>query len=194
MERDYSDDARLIREYLAGSPDAFPKLYERHREDLMNFCTQLTRDPAQAQDLFQDTWIRVLESLGDLREPQAFRKHLLQTAYHRAVDLWRKRGLRRFFSLDGSSEEESGLADRLTSPEPGPDLLLEEKEVQAGLYAALATLPGEQRAVVLLRLREELSFREIAEVTGAPLGTVLARMSRAVERLRRLLGKEAGRE
>lgn len=184
-------DAQLIHNWQTGDPEAFRTLYERHREDLMRFCYHLTGSTATAQDLFQDTWLRVIESIATLRDPQAFRKHLFRTAYNRAVDQWRRRRVLRFFSLDAPGHDETTQVEHLPSPIAAPDQHLLDLERESQLQNALGQLNADQRAVILLRTQGELSFKEIAEMTHTPLGTVLARMNRGVNRLRELLAEEA---
>jgi RNA polymerase sigma-70 factor (ECF subfamily) len=144
----------------------------RHIPSLMRMGKRLTKSEAEAEDLVQETLMRAMQHGSELRDPAQMRAWLL--TIERRLFLNSRRGLRpRLEVLDG------GLSP--SRREPTGDL---ERELMAGslgdeLEAALETLPEEQREALWLREVEELTYDEIAEVQGCPLGTVRSRLARA---------------
>ena len=133
-------------------------------------------DQSERQDLVQEALLRVwerLESEGGLRPANA----LVRTVLRRLkIDHWRKARVR----VELEPHEPAG-------PGPGPSQVLEERELAATLRRHVRALPEEQQEVVRLRIEDGLTFREIAERQGVPLGTALGRMHLAMKRMRREL-------
>jgi RNA polymerase sigma-70 factor (ECF subfamily) len=185
-------DAELIQAWRNGNNGALNQLVERWRRPLYGYLLKYTGQPADAEDLFQDTWVRVLGALPRYEERQQFKSLLFTVASRLAIDHARVRGrLRQLHVEDGEDEPlverlEAGLASC-------PEWRLAEGQRSETLRLAIDALPDVQRQVVLLRLEAELSFQEIAVAQGAPLGTVLPRMHRAVKGIRRFF-KERGHE
>jgi RNA polymerase sigma factor (sigma-70 family) len=168
------EDDRLVRAFVGGESLAFEELYHRHSARVY---TYLKREVGpSAEDLLQETFIRLAASLPNYRPCGKFGGYAFQVARN-LVRNHRRRARPAPASLDAVQEP----AERC---EPESDLELEQ---------ALGNLPAEQREVLLLRTVGGLSFVEIAELTRRPLGTVLARMHRGLDRLRRLLGQEVAR-
>jgi len=185
-------DAELIQAWREGRPWALTRLVERWRRPLYGYLLKYTGQAADAEDLFQDTWIRVLGALPKYEERQQFKSLLFTIANRLAIDHARARGRRRDLLLgddDGAGTVE-GLDGGL---EASPEWQLARRQREALLRQAIDRLPDAQRGVVLLRLEAGMSFQEIAEVQGAPLGTVLPRMHRAVRNIRAYF-KEHGHE
>ncbi len=140
-----------------------------HLDAAYNLARWLVRDPALAEDLVQDALVRALRHFESLRgdNPRAW---LLQIVRRAAYDAMTDRG--RGVSLDGA---ELDLAD----PAPDPEASLAAGENLAQLDRALAALPIELRECLVLRELEELSYKDIARITGVPIGTVMSRLWRA---------------
>ena len=163
------------------------KLLDRmlaHLPLLLRVGHRMTRNVPDAEDLAHETLLRAMDRGDDLRDPERLRGWLLSV--QRTVFLNGRRGLRaRFEVLDG------GLA----TPEPSGNL--EEELHQRGLddtlVQALDALPAEWREALWLREVEELSYAEIAETQGCPVGTVRSRLARAREALQQRLMEEVGR-
>ncbi|WIG97823.1 RNA polymerase sigma factor [Myxococcus sp. SDU36] len=155
------------------SARAFIERALEHLPALRRVGRRLTGSAAEADDLVQETLARALEQRGALREPARLKAWLL--AVQRTVHLNSRRGLRpRLEVLEG------GLG-RAPPPEPSADLEeeLHARTLSAGMKAALESLAPEWRDTLWLREVEELSYEEIAQVQGCPVGTVRSRLARA---------------
>lgn len=164
-------------------PDAVSELIQRFQHRLYRYLLRLVGNPAAAEDLFQQTWLRAVESAGRYDPRRSFDSWLFSIAHNLAIDHLRHH---RPESLD-EPDEETGLsrADRLAAP--GPDVLerLEAGERRAAVTQALSGLPPLYRETLSLRFEEDMKLEEIAATTGAPLATVKSRLRRGLEALRR---------
>jgi len=183
-------DAELIHAWRSGDEGALRRLVERWQRPLYGFLVKSTGSREDAEDLFQDTWVRLLGALPRYEERQQFKSLLFTVASRLAIDQSRRRGRYREEPMD----EGEDWAERLPAGETAsPEVQLERSGREEALRAAIDRLPDPQRQVVLLRLEADMSFQEIAEAQGAPLGTVLPRMHRAVKSIRRYI-REKGHE
>jgi RNA polymerase sigma-70 factor (ECF subfamily) len=165
-----------------GDPDAFDALLARYQNRLYRYLLRLTANPASAQDLFQDTWLRVITRIHSYDERRPFEPWLFSVARNLAIDHLRRESPE---SLDEPSEGGETRAARLSADEPGSLQRLLERERQGLLESRLQELPAVYREALSLRFEEEMSFEEIAEVLSAPLSTVKSRVQRALSALRR---------
>ena len=184
-----SSDAELVKAFKEGDTGALDELIGRYKERLYAYLLRLSRDRDAADDLLQEVFIKVVKRIDSYGEREKFSAWLFTVAHHAAMDHFRSGSRRREESLDTQGEDRTPLAETLSSPEPGPDKLLEDAERAAVLQAAFDRLSSEQREIFLMRHYSGLSFKEIAEILGVPIGTVLARMSRAMAKMRSELGK-----
>jgi RNA polymerase sigma-70 factor (ECF subfamily) len=176
-----SDVAQLRR----GDLDALSALVTRYQNRLYRYLLRVVRQPAEAEDLFQTTWIRVAERIGQYDPNRSFEAWLFTLARNLAIDHLRRI---RPESLDepfGDSESggETG-ASRLRSSEPGAYERVASQERSSRIGESLDALPVVQREVLTLRFEEEMKLEEIAEVLNVPLSTVKTRLRRALGRLR----------
>jgi RNA polymerase sigma-70 factor, ECF subfamily len=173
-------DIDLVKQYQQGEPAAFDVLVRRYQRPLFTFLLRLTGSQERAEDLFQETFIKVLEGLPKYREKGKFGSWLFKIAYRLSVDAWRSDG----FWRDRVDRTEQ-LDDMAVSAEGLPDAVVERAELLQQMEAAVAELPEKQRRVFLLRQHGGVSFKDIAELTGEPLNTVLSHMNYAVVKLKR---------
>ncbi len=171
-------DERLMLRFQGGDVRAFEELVRRHRTPLFSFLLRLTGDRGRAEDLCQETFLRVVRAAAGWEKRAAFRSWLYAVARNQAVDAARRQALRRTEPLDDPARAAE------PSDDPAPDRGAEAALLRPKLEAALAALPLEQREVFLLREHAGLRFHEIAEATGVPENTVKSRMRYALEALR----------
>ena len=167
-----------IEAYLAGDQASFQQLYERYRRPLYSYLNRmLPGQPSTVDDLFQKAWIKAIQNLARYECQQSFYAWLVRIAHNTAIDHFRQERRRPAVAIDEVQVAQEGALpwERMGS----------EELVQA-LEAAVGELPPDQREVFLLR-RQGMPFKEIAELQGAPLNTVLGRMHYAVNKLRHLL-------
>jgi RNA polymerase sigma-70 factor (ECF subfamily) len=176
-----SSDEALMMAYRRGESKAFDELLLRYRTPLFSTLRRLVGDRALAEDLFQETFLRVIQHAGRYDAGRKFSGWVFRIARNLAVDALRQRGVRREEELDEEHQDPAG----------GPDRALARAEQGEAISRALELLPLEQREVFLMREWAGLSFKEIAEVTESPLNTVLGRMHLAVKKLRACLAEHA---
>lgn len=181
-----STDAELVAAFKGGDVEALGRLMERYKAAVYGYLLRLTSRPEAAEDIFQEVFLKLVRSPGSYGERRQFRAWLFTVARNAAMDHFRRETSRGEVPLEGDSGR-PGPADHAVSPEPGPEAAALNKASGEKIAAALALLSPEQREVFYLRHYSELSFREIAAMLALPIGTVLARMSRAAALLRREL-------
>jgi RNA polymerase sigma-70 factor, ECF subfamily len=152
-----------------------PELIRRYQQRLYRYLLRLSRDPSTAEDLFQQTWMRVAEKWDRYDAGRSFDTWLFSVAHNLAIDYLRR-------AQPGSLDEPKVVAQTAVAPDALERLLAFEQT--ARLEAALRELPASYRATILLRFVEGMKLEEIAEVTGAPLSTVKSRLRRGLEMLR----------
>lgn len=171
-------DADLVRRYLAGDPGAFDQLMREHEDRVFSICLRMLRDREAALDATQDTFVTVFRKADTFAGRSAFSTWLYRVAVNTCYDHARKRKRHAAEPLpEGRDPMDASAADGFTAAELRPDL-----------EAALATLPEEFRAAVVLADVEGLGRQTVADALGVPLGTVKSRVFRG----RRLLAEALG--
>ncbi len=174
----------LAREARAGNAEAVEALAESLYPPLVNFARRSLGDPGAADDVAQETVLRVVTNLRRYQPGTRFRSWV----YRIALNLCRNRATRhRHVTSDGVPEEAVALLPGRERA-AGPETLATERDEAARVRRALRELPEPFREVVTLRLWQGLSFAEISESLGVPEGTLKSRMHHAVRKLRDLLG------
>lgn len=177
-----TDEALMLR-FRDGDEQAFRLLYLRYRAPLMRFCQRLTGNGHEAEEIFQETWIAVIDSRARYSVRARFITFLFAIANRRAADGWRKRARHPLASRpDVSNHSEARAGDEY---DPREAALADEQ--QHALQAAIATLPVEQRTVFLLRAETGLGVREIAAITQARPEATKSRLRYALRHLRKAL-------
>jgi RNA polymerase sigma-70 factor (ECF subfamily) len=185
----YSNADDQILRLQRGDPEALTAILACYQHRLYRYLLRLVHDPALADDLFQQTWLRVMEKIGRYDARARFDTWLFSVAHNLAIDHLRRQ---RSSSLDepaghpGLQPDDSGTtaADRLRSPGLDPLEELLESERAAILAAGMQELPAIHREVLSLRFEEGMKLEQIAEVAAVPLSTVKSRLHRALEGLR----------
>jgi RNA polymerase sigma-70 factor (ECF subfamily) len=175
--------------YQRGDRAAFAELVERHEKPLWNFLRRLVNDAATAEDLLQETFMRVVKNAERWQPDAKFSTWLYTIARNLCIDHARGAVHRRAVSLDTArgardSDPERGWHDALPANEPGSERRAMSRELGAKLERALESLPAAQREVFVMREVLELPFAEIALATSASEATVKSRMRYALEALR----------
>lgn len=178
MEGLDASDETLMLAYAAGEVGAFDQLYARHRGKLYRYLLRQVRDNGLADEIFQDVWQRVIMARQGWKPNPGFAAWLYTIAHHRLQDHWR--AARHRPPAPADAEER---AARIADPET-PERVMSDFERRRELQLALDDLPPEQREVLLLRLEQELSLEEIADVTGSGRETVKSRLRYAMDKLR----------
>jgi RNA polymerase sigma factor (sigma-70 family) len=176
-------DAELVQETLTGDRDAFGKLVDRHRRTIYALCLQRGLQPAEAEDVTQEVFIKAYRGLASLQTPEHFARWLYGITGHVAADAAR---VRRRHTDDVRLDQAPEVADTRQGyvsegfPHDHVDVM-----------RALAELPDDQRTVLTLRYLEGLSPKEIAERLGEPRGTIRSRLHHALSYLQSAFGMTA---
>jgi RNA polymerase sigma-70 factor (ECF subfamily) len=175
--------------YRDGDVRAFELLVTRHRKPVFNFILRFVRDPAQAEDVTQETFLRLVKGADAYERQAKFTTWLYTIARNLCIDASRRGKHRKAASLDAPIDDESGavLLDLVPDGAAGVDRQAQSRELAVRIRAAIESLPDEQREIFLLREVADLQFNEIAAVVGCPENTVKSRMRYALEKLREAL-------
>lgn len=185
MRTDDDTDETFMLCYRDGDADAFARLYARHRGPLYRYLLRQCGQPAIAEELFQDVWLKLIAARAGYTVRARFSTWLYRIAHNRLVDFYRAsaRGLPVSYADDCPEWAE------VPAPEDAQPEIREDRRRQSErLLELLAELPEAQREAVLLKEEAELSLEEIAQVTGTGRETVKSRLRYALARLRRGLG------
>ncbi|HYL14360.1 MAG TPA: sigma-70 family RNA polymerase sigma factor [Terriglobales bacterium] len=187
MESEASAIARGLRRR---DPDLLDRLIEQYQHRLLRYLVYLSGNRELAEDLFQETWIRVLERGHQYDGKHEFSTWLYAVARNLTIDYLRRKSP---VSLDGLMEDDEDHAPlEPADTRPLAWEVVARHERAERISAALVSIPAEYRETVVLRFQEGLALEEIATVTGAPLGTVKSRLYRGLNMLMsRLEGAQA---
>ena len=176
-------DEQVFEAFRRDEPGAYRELIERYHDDLLRFLTRMMGDRAAAEDIFQDTFLQVHISAASFDSSRRFRPWLFTIAANKARDALRKRNRRKTVELSApikKSEPGASFVDLLEVDVPPPDEAMDLAERDEQVQQALLLLGPALREVLLLAYFQRLSYAQIAEDLGIPLGTVKSRMHSAV--------------
>lgn len=176
-------DQQLISKTLDGHTAAFGVLVRKYQDRLFNSMVHLLRNPSDAEDVVQDTFLQALRKLDTFQGNSQFYTWLFRIARNTAISKLRRK--KPTVSLDSTASQQ-----RLDFPDddgPSPSTQMERRERQTGLMRAMDQLSSEHRAILILREMEEQSYETISEILDLPVGTVRSRLHRARLQLKELL-------
>lgn len=181
------DDHALMARVGKGDHEAFRMLVERHQDAVVGTCARMLGDYLDAEDLAQQVFLRIWTHAPSYRPETKFTTYLYTITRHLVFNESRRRSRRREVSSD---EREEHSHDQARAPgEQQPDAVLIQAELQAAVDQAIADLPESQRAAVVLRRYEQLSYEEIAEVLELSLPAVKSLLFRARNALKESLAR-----
>lgn len=187
VERTALSDEALCAAIARGRSEALRELMERYRDRMYALLLRSTRNRADADDLFQELWIRVVRAAGEFDTTQRFSTWIYRIAVNLTRDAARRRQAAHFAEPTLDGEVPDGADER-----PLPDALASGSQEAQALHRAIATLPAGQREVLVLRYIEGLAEADVAAAAGIPAGTVKSRLHHAVKSLRAKLASLAG--
>jgi RNA polymerase sigma-70 factor, ECF subfamily len=177
-----SENVEIARGLRHRDPDLLDRLIEQYQHRLLRYLLYLTGNRELAEDLFQETWMRVLERGAQYNGKAKFDTWLFAIARHLVIDNSRKKTTSSLETLQQNHEGERPFEPAAADPTPFETLASSERG--AHVTAALAKLDRMHREVIVLRFHEELTLEEIAGITGAPLSTVKSRLYRGLAALK----------
>jgi len=184
------DDPKLVKRCLAGENSAWESLLQVHTRKIYNLCYRFTGRPAEAEDLTQEVFIKIFQTLQSFDEAQGtFTTWLNRVARNHLVDHYRRTRKER---LTSSLDDEENPLQETPSSGAGPSAELESRERRELLQRALEKLSPDLREAVILRDLNDLDYDEIAQVLSVPQGTVKSRINRGRLELARVLKRMEG--
>jgi len=181
-------DETLMEAYQQGDETALAQLVRRHSGPLLGYLTRMSSSPHLAEDLFQETFVRVHRKADTFRPDGKFKSWLYTIATHLAVDeLRRRKRAPIMLSLEEQNGDHHPLSDRLADTAAGPADCAASADLRARVRGALGVLTPGQRAILSLTYFEGFTYPEAARALGRSVGTIKKQMSRALRSLARAL-------
>jgi RNA polymerase sigma-70 factor, ECF subfamily len=185
------EDLLKVEEYLSGDVRAYEYLFEKYREKVYAIAFRFTRNKEDALEVVQEVFIRVYQGLSRFKTGSKFYTWLYRITVNRAIDFTRARKVRRTVEFD-SSQDETGnnVVEKTRNPDSqDPADLAVRKELSDRILDAIDHLSPKHRAVFILHAVENLSYKEISDVVGCRIGTVMSRLFFARRKLQALLSE-----
>jgi len=177
-------DQDLIQAYLKGNEQAIEQLILRFKSRVYTYIICKVRNEALAEDVFQDTFIKVINTLkkGKYNDEGKFLPWVMRIAHNLIIDHYRK--TKRMPFVKGSDDFD--IFDIIKNPEQNIQEKMEKEQVLSDVKSLLKFLPADQKEVLMMRLYYDMSFKEISEVTNVSINTALGRMRYALINLRKM--------
>ncbi len=186
MVSNQKKDFELVKQFIDGDQNGIEILISRHKDRVFTYIVLIVKDTQLAEDIFQDTFIKVIKSLrrGKYQEKGIFVSWVIRIAHNLIIDYFRKsKHLRTYSSEDGEMDV---FNSKKLSDDNIEDLLITD-QIATDVRKLVNMLPQEQKEVILLRHYGGLSFKEISEQTGVSINTALGRMRYALINMRKLI-------
>lgn len=179
-------DSTLINQFISGNSQSFSILVDRYQKRVYGFIFSKVKDADLADDVFQDTFVKVIKNLrlGKYKDHGRFLSWVMRIAHNIIMDHFRK--INRLPKYD-SKHDDLVLMDRLIEKSNSIEDLMIETQIHADLSILIDELPKTQKEVLRMRLFQEMSFKDIGEQTGVSINTALGRMRYAILNLRKLI-------
>jgi len=181
-------DYELVKEFVAGSQESIELLIKRHKSKVYTYIVLIVKKEQLAEDIFQDTFIKVINSLkaGKYQDNGRFLSWVIRISHNLIIDHFRKE--KQLNTISNDNYEADLFNSHNFSDKNIEDLLIQD-QIEIDIKKLINQLPEDQKEVILLRHYGELSFKEIAEQTNVSINTALGRMRYALINLRKLIEK-----
>ncbi len=181
-------DNELIASYQSGNEQALKTLIVRYEKRLFSYILISVKNKELAEDIFQDTFIKVINTIrsGNYHEEGKFFQWVMRIANNLKIDHYRKAQRMPMFDSGDSGFD---IFDVISTREDSVEQKIIREQIYSDLQHVIAYLPQEQREVLVMRIYQDYSFKEISEITGVSINTALGRMRYALINLRKLIAK-----
>ena len=178
-------DNELIAQYVTGDESALKTLITRHEKKVFSYIMLSVKNRELAEDIFQDTFIKVINTLrsGNYKEEGKFVQWVMRIANNLKIDYFRK--MQRMPIFEGNGEFD--IFDVIYGTDPSVEQKMITEQIYEELRVLITMLPDEQREVLEMRIYNDISFKDIAEITGVSINTALGRMRYALINLRKII-------
>jgi RNA polymerase sigma-70 factor (ECF subfamily) len=185
MKKELIQDAELVSNYINGDESALSVLIERHKQRIYSFIYSKVYDRDITEDVFQDTFIKVIKTLkrGKYNEEGKFLPWVMRIAHNLVIDHFRKNSRMPKFDNTGEFSIFSVLSDSSLNAEKS----IIKDQVESDVRRIIEELPEDQKQVLLMRMYQDMSFKEISERTGVSINTALGRMRYALINMRKVI-------
>jgi RNA polymerase sigma factor (sigma-70 family) len=185
MQSSKITDQNLVKQYVQGNEACLEMLINRHKDRIFTTIILIVKDSYIAEDLFQETFIKIIKNLkkGKYNEEGKFLPWAIRIARNMSIDYFRK--MKRMPTITGSDGEDVFRKIKLAVDNREEEMIRNEKETM--VRDVISKLPEEQRQVLILRHYGDLSFKEIAAMTGVSINTALGRMRYALNNMRKMM-------
>lgn len=179
-------DCELLTMFIKGNERCFDELINRHKNKVFAYINLYIRDQALAEDIFQDTFLKVVQSVktGRYSDNGKFLSWVMRIAHNLIIDSFRR------VKQQNTVSNDSYEADLFNSAKFSDTNIEDEyikKQIKKDIRAMIGSLPDDQREVVILRHYSDMSFKEIADITGVSINTALGRMRYALINMRKIM-------
>jgi len=180
-------DSLLVHNYVAGDENALTILINRHQSKIFGFIYSKISDRDISNDIFQDTFIKVIKTLksNSYNEEGKFLPWVMRIAHNLIIDHYRKNKKMPMFR----ETEEFSIFSIMTDDSLTIENKIIQEQVEVDLRKLIDELPADQKEVLLMRMYQDMSFKEISEVTGVSINTALGRMRYALMNMRKVIDK-----
>ncbi|WP_194768756.1 RNA polymerase sigma factor [Tamlana sp. I1] len=187
MQNGLITDATLVSNYIKGDEGALETLIIRHKQKIYSFIYSKVYDRDVAEDIFQDTFIKVIRTLkrGSYNEEGKFLPWVMRISHNLVIDFFRKNNRMPKFDNSGDFNIFSVLSDTSLNAEKS----IIKEQVESDIRRLVDELPEDQKEVLLMRIYNDMSFKEISHKTGVSINTALGRMRYALINLRKIIDK-----
>lgn len=185
------DDQELVSLYLEGSEKAFEVLLLRHKDKIFRAVYNKLRDRDLAEDIFQETFVKIINTLklGNYNEEGKFLPWAMRIAQNLVIDHFRKAGRMKMIGERSSKSEDFNIFSVLKMEDANIEQTITRDELEQQMMNLVEYLPESQRDIIMQRLFQDLSFKEISDKEGISINTALGRMRYALINLRKMIDK-----
>jgi len=179
-------DYELITRFIKGEESCFEEIIRRHKHKVFAYISLYIRDQALAEDIFQDTFLKVIQSVksGKYSDNGKFLSWVMRIAHNLIIDNFRR--VKQMNTISNDSYD-NDIFNSAKLSEGNIESTLIKKQIQKDIRVLISSLPDDQREVVILRHYADMSFREIADITGVSINTALGRMRYALINMRKMM-------
>ncbi len=187
MAKEILSDAVLVSQYASGNELALAQLIERHKSRIYSFIFSKVKDRDLSDDIFQETFIKVINTIKkqNYNEEGKFLPWVMRISHNLIIDHFRKQAKVKF----QRDQEEYSVFSKMIDSEMNIESSMIAGQIQDDLHLLILKLPEDQQEIIRLRLYDDLTFKEIAELNQISINTALGRMRYAIVNLRKMINK-----